>query len=123
METASKEKITFAMIGLCLVIGVMSLLSVFYYTRAADIQNQKNAQVASLQADKTNLQQQVTQGNAQITNLNTQLSNLGANNQALETQVSNLNDAINNLQLQILQLESAKPAAGYPSGIAKAYIQ
>jgi peptidoglycan hydrolase CwlO-like protein len=122
VETVPKEKITFAVIGLCLVIGVMSLLSVFYYTRAADIQNQKNTQVASLQADKADLQQQVTQGNAQITDLNTQLSTFSADNQALKTQVSNLNDAVNYLELQILQLESVRRTA-VQGGIAKVYVQ
>jgi peptidoglycan hydrolase CwlO-like protein len=117
--TIQKEKTTLALIGLCLVVGLMVLLSSVYYTRANDVQNTSNAQIAVLQSEKTNLQQQVTQQNAQINTLNTHLSSLGAENQALSAKVDSLNneiDSLNNgmqsLMLQIIQLQSTSGQCG-----------
>jgi chromosome segregation ATPase len=117
VETVSKEKITLALIGLCFVIGAMTLLSVYYYTRAISLQNQSNtqdAQITALQQQNTYLQQQITQRDAQIaqrdaqiTSLNTQLSNLATSNQDLQTQLNYLYGVVDNLALRISQLESS----------------
>jgi uncharacterized protein (DUF3084 family) len=110
--TVQREKMTLAMIGLCVVIGVMALLSTVYYTHANDVQNTANA----LQTQNTNYQQQIAQQNAQISALNTQLSSLSSQNQALSTQVQSLNDQIKGLTSQISQLQSEILATGGGGG-------
>jgi chromosome segregation ATPase len=121
METISRGKITLAIIALCFVIVATSLLSVIYYTQAVETQNNSNAEIATLQTQKANLQHQVDLNNAEITNLdtqstnlNTQLTNLNAQlttlsteNQNLKAQVSSLSDWVDNLALQVAQLETA----------------
>ena len=123
MGTVQKEKITLALIGLCLVIGLMVLLSAVYYTRASSIQNTSNAQIAALQTEKTSLQQQITQQNAQINTMSTQLSSLGTENQALKTQVDSLNNEINSLTIQISQLQSMSSAMGGQGGGSRELLQ
>jgi chromosome segregation ATPase len=110
--TVQREKMTLAMIGLCLIIGVMALLSTVYYTHANDVQNTANA----LQVQNANLQRQITQQSAQINALNTQLSSLSSQNQAFNTQVNTLNNEINSLTNQISQLQSKILATGGGGG-------
>lgn len=124
METASKERMmTVAMVGLCIVIGVMSFLAVVYYTQAANNQNQVNTQVANLQSEKTALQNQVASLNAQITSLNAQLSDLNSQVNTLTGDKQNLNTQINNLNNQITQLEQLrdllvpKTPYAHPNGV------
>ena len=114
METISRGKITLAIIALCFVIVATSLLSVTYYTQAIQTQNNSNAEIATLQAQKADLQHQVDLSNAkiadfntQLTNLNTQLTTLNTENQNLKTQVNSLSDWVDDLALQVAQLETA----------------
>lgn len=116
METASKERMmTVAMVGLCIVIGVMSFLAVVYYTQAANNQNQVNTQVANLQSEKTALQNQIASLNAQLSDLNSQVSALTGDNQNLTTQINGLNNQIAQLEQLIDQLGPTYLPAG-PSG-------
>jgi peptidoglycan hydrolase CwlO-like protein len=113
--TVQKEKTTIALIGLCLVIGVMALLSTVYYTHASDVQNTAN----TLQLQNTNLQQQITQQNAQINTLGTQNQALNAQVNDLNSKIDSLNSEISSLSLQIYQLESTVSGMG-GGGVSRA---
>jgi cell division protein FtsB len=130
METISRGKITIAIIALCFVIVATSLLSVIYYTQAVETQNNSNAQIATLQAQKGDLQHQVDLNNAEITNLNTQLTNLNnqltnsntqltslsTENLNLKTQVNSLSDWVDDLAMQVAKLETPQRNANIPGG-------
>lgn len=84
MEIASKEKmVTFAMIGLCVVIGVMALLAVVYYGQATGLQNHMNTQTASLESQISDLQ-------AENTQLHSTIGSLTSQKTALETSLATL---------------------------------
>jgi uncharacterized protein YlxW (UPF0749 family) len=89
-KTARDKMLPIAMIGLCVVIGVMTLVAVVYYTNASNSQTQNNTQVATLQsminqlqADKTQLQNQINSRDAQITDSNARMNDLLTQNQDL----------------------------------------
>ena len=122
MEIASEKMVTFAMIGLCVVIGVMSLLAVVYYSQATGLQTNMNTQVADLQStiedlqtDKAeletrvaNLQTEKSQYAAQVTSLTTEKTALQNQVTALNAQVVTLNNTVASLNDQVATLTTQK---------------
>jgi septal ring factor EnvC (AmiA/AmiB activator) len=107
MSLSSKEKIMpLAMVTLCVVIGVMSLLLVVYYANAINNQNQSRSDIASLQTQNSDLQNQITTKNSQISSLNTQLNTLSTDKQNLQGQVNQLSETVDSLASQLAQLEA-----------------
>jgi septal ring factor EnvC (AmiA/AmiB activator) len=100
MSLTSKEKmVPLAMVTLCVVIGVMSLLLVVYYANAVNNQNQSRSEIA-------NLQTQITSKDSQISSLNTQLNTLSTDKQNLQGQVNQLSETVDALASQLAQLEA-----------------
>lgn len=112
MEKAARDRmLPIAMIGLCVVIGVMTLLAVVYYTNANNTQTQNNTQVATLQsminqlqADKTQLQNQVNSRDAQISDLNARINDLLAQNQDLSNRLDLLMRLANEISFPLTSL-------------------
>jgi peptidoglycan hydrolase CwlO-like protein len=121
MGLASKEKVTFSMIGLTIVVVIMSLLAVVYYTNAANVQNKANADVANLQVQNANLQNDITSRNSQISSLNAQVSSLNTQVATLSAQKDDLTQRVDSLskmvddlayQLAMMQAVSGNSAGG-----------
>lgn len=107
MSLASKEKMMpLAMVTLCVVIGVMSLLLVVYYANAVNNQTQSRSDIANLQTQNADLQNQITSKNSQISSLNTQLNTLSTDKQNLQGQVNQLSETVDALASQLAQLEA-----------------
>jgi peptidoglycan hydrolase CwlO-like protein len=114
MGLASKEKAAFSMVGLGIVVVIMSLLTAVYYTNAANVQNKANAEIADLQAQNANLQNDVTLRdsqisslNAQVSSLNVQLATLSAQKEDLTQQVDSLSRMVNDLENRLAVMEAA----------------
>jgi peptidoglycan hydrolase CwlO-like protein len=114
MGLASKEKAAFSMVGLGIVVVIMSLLTAVYYTNAANVQNKANAEIADLQAQNANLQNDVTLRdsqisslNAQVSSLNVQLATLSAQKEDLAQQVDSLSRMVNDLENRLAVMEAA----------------
>lgn len=113
METASKGRMaTFAIVGLCIVVGVMSMLAVIYYTNATNTQNNNSIEIVTLRAQNAALEHQVESLNAQmlnlngqLTSLNTQLTNANARNGDMQTQLNGMYDWINDLAFRLAKKE------------------
>jgi peptidoglycan hydrolase CwlO-like protein len=124
MGLASKEKATFSMVGLGIAVVIMSLLTVVYYTNAANVQNKANNDIAELQAQNTNLQNDVTLRNSQISSLNAQVSSLNgqlatltAQKEDLARQVDSLSRIVNDLGYQLSLMKTAASQNGAGGGI------
>jgi peptidoglycan hydrolase CwlO-like protein len=94
MGLASKEKVTFSVIGLGIVVVIMALLAAVYYTNATNVQNHANVEIANLQAENANLQQQINSLNSQVTGLNTQLSDRNNQIASLNAQNNELSNKV-----------------------------
>ncbi len=124
MGLASKEKVTFSMVGLGIAVVIMSLLAVVYYTSAASVQNKANAEIADLQVQNANLRQQVDSLSSQVTGLSSDLSNrndqiatLGTQNDRLSGQVDYWIGQTDDLASQLSQMETPSiPAYTYVGG-------
>lgn len=101
MEIASNPRmVVIAMVGLCAVIGVMSLLAVVYYTNAANVQSQTDAEIAALTAERNDLEQQVESRDSQISALEAQVSSLNSQVSSLNAQISSLNSQMESLNVE-----------------------
>jgi len=77
MAISSKERmITFAVIGLCVIIGVMTFMAVLYYGQANGMQSDFNTEKAYLQSSIDQLQNEKTSLEAQLSSLNAQVASL-----------------------------------------------
>lgn len=109
MELTSNPKmVMIAVVGLCAVIGMMSLLTFVYYTNAANIQNQMNTEIAALTAERNDLQQQVESGDSQISILEAQVSSLNTQISSLNSQVTSLNAQVSSLNTELESLNAEK---------------
>lgn len=100
MAIASKERmITFAVIGLCVIIGAMAFIAVVY-------QGQANGMQSNFNTEKTYLQSSIDQLQNEKTSLEGQLSSLNAQVATLNNQVSTSNG-----QVSTFTTENAKLAA------------
>ncbi len=110
MEITSKEKmITFAMIGLCAVIGVMSFLSVVYYGQANGMNSQTahlQSLVDQLQAEKADSENQINSLNAQVANLTDRLATLTKENSKLTSKLNKLMDQMHALTGGVDRIEA-----------------
>ena len=112
MEKAARDRmLPIAMIGLCVVIGVMTLLAMVYYTNANNTQTQNTTQVATLQsminqlqADKTQLQNQINSRDAQISDSNARINDLLTQNQDLSNQLDLLMRLANEISFPLTSL-------------------
>jgi peptidoglycan hydrolase CwlO-like protein len=132
MDLSSKERMmTFAVVGLCVVIGVMSLLAVVYYSQANGIQGNYNSKTAELQSvidqlqsdkssletefatvqsQRTSLQNEVTSLNTQIETLDAEIASLTADKEDLTNQVNSLTTDNDALTAQVNSLTAERDA-------------
>ena len=95
------------MITLCIIIGMMTILFVFYYANAINNQNQSHNQITSLQTQNADLQNQLASRNTEVSSLTSQVNSLSTDKQDLQTQVNQLSDTVNSLAYQLAQLQAA----------------
>ncbi|OGD47086.1 hypothetical protein A3K79_06795 [Candidatus Bathyarchaeota archaeon RBG_13_46_16b] len=108
MAIASKERmITFAVIGLCVIIGVMVFIAVVYQGQANGMQSNFNTEKAYLQSsidqlqnEKTSLEGQLSSLNAQVASLNNQVSTLNGQVSTLTTENAKLTAQVTDLTVQ-----------------------
>jgi len=108
MAIASKERmITFAVIGLCVIIGAMVFIAVVYQGQANGIQSNFNTEkvylqslIDQLQNEKTSLEGQLSSLNAQVASLNNQVSTLNDQVSTLTTENAKLTTQITDLTVQ-----------------------
>jgi len=108
MAIASKERmITFAVIGLCVIIGAMVFIAVVYQGQANGMQSNFNTEKAYLQSsidqlqnEKTSLEGQLSSLNAQVASLNNQVSTLNGQVSTLTTENAKLTAQVTDLTVQ-----------------------
>lgn len=108
MAIASKERmITFAVIGLCIIIGAMAFMAFVYHGQANGIQSNFNTEKAYLQSlidqlqnEKTSLEGQLSSLNAQVASLNNQVSTLNGQVSTLTTENAKLTAQVTDLTVQ-----------------------
>ncbi|HXX87761.1 MAG TPA: hypothetical protein VEH86_04870 [Candidatus Acidoferrum sp.] len=120
MTLTQKQKIIpLAMVTLCVIIGMMTILFVFYYANAINNQNQSHTQITNLQTQNTNLQNQLASSNSQISSLTSQVNSLTADRQSLQTQLDQLSAQITSLSSLIARMQAAQ-SQNTPTGGGKA---
>jgi peptidoglycan hydrolase CwlO-like protein len=115
MTLTQKQRITpIAMVTLCIIVVVMTMLFAVYYANAINNQNNLSNRIASLQTQNSDLQNQIASRDAQIASLsnqlstlNTQMNALTADKQNLQGQINQLYDTVDALSQRIAQLNAA----------------
>jgi len=99
VEIASREKtVTFAVAGLCVVIGILSFLAVVYFTQAINTQDRMNSQTANLQSTIDELQTEKATLENQIASLQIQINNLNNQNRNLDSQVNSMTKHVRSIE-------------------------
>jgi peptidoglycan hydrolase CwlO-like protein len=116
MAIASKERIiTFAIIGLCIIIGAMVFIAVVYQGQANGMQSNFNTEKAYLQSsidqlqnEKTSLEGQLSSLNAQVASLNNQVSTLNGQVSTLITENAKLTAQVTDLKVHRNEAANAR---------------